>query len=139
MASPQDLHSAACQAQENSYSPYSHARVGAALLTGDGRVFTGANIENSSYGATVCAERTAVVSAAAQGVREIREIVVVTDADPPWPPCGICRQVLMEFAGDPKQLKVHLADRKGIRSSHTLAELLPMAFSPSHLSGKARR
>ncbi|MCC7441749.1 MAG: cytidine deaminase [Bdellovibrionales bacterium] len=128
------LHRAALAAQKNAYSPYSGARIGAALVTGEGLEFSGCNVENSSYGGTVCAERVAVQKAVSEGARRVKEIVIVSDANPPWPPCGFCRQVLMEFAGKPSELRVHLADRKGIRSSHTMAELLPMAFTPSHLS-----
>lgn len=127
------LFEAARKARENSYSPYSGAKIGAALTTRDGSVFSGCNVENSSYGGTVCAERVAVQKAVSEGHREITEITIVSEANPPWPPCGLCRQVLTEFCKNPGQFQVHLADLKGVRSTHTLAELFPAAFTPSHL------
>src|SRR5690348_9517727 len=90
-----ELYEKAIQAQKHSYSPYSGCKVGAALRTRGGEIFSGCNVENSSYGATVCAERVAVQKAVSEcGKIEIMEIMVVTDASPPWPPCGLCRQVM---------------------------------------------
>lgn len=85
-------------ARENSYSPYSKFRVGAALLGDDGKIYTGTNIENASYGATLCAERSAISRAVSEGVTRIVAIAVVSDSDKPTTPCGICRQVIAEFA-----------------------------------------
>ena len=85
------------EALENAYAPFSHFRVGAALLAKDGRVFTGCNVENSSFGATICAERTACTKAVSEGAREFKKIAIASDGGPAWP-CGICRQFLYEFA-----------------------------------------
>ena len=130
----QDLYAAASAAREHSYSPYSRFSVGAALRTRDGQIFAGCNVENSTYGATVCAERVAVQSAvAALGKLEIAEIVVVTDTTPPSPPCGICRQVIAEFG--PSAI-VHATNLKGDVVVTPMAELLPHAFSSQHLKSR---
>jgi cytidine deaminase len=122
---------AACEARERAYAPYSGFRVGAAIKAkGDDRIFAGCNVENASYGATICAERSAVMSLVSQlGRRELELAVVVTEADPPSPPCGICRQVLAEFASG--GLPVYLATPGGIRERTTLDELLPRRFDLS--------
>lgn len=132
-AKTNELYALAKAARLRSYSPYSRHKVGAALRLADGRVFTGCNIENSSYGGTVCAERTAVFKAVSEsdGPISIAEIVVVTDASPPWPPCGLCRQVLSEFSGG--STLVHGANLKSQFVSNTFAELMPNAFTPGHL------
>lgn len=137
------LYEAAKKARENAYSPYSGYKVGAAILdisqSQKGKIFTGCNVENSSYGATVCAERTAIQSAvAAQGSLTIAEIMVVTDATPPWPPCGLCRQVIAEFARD-KEILIHAANLKGEIITTSYDSLMPNAFLPSHLSKKRSR
>jgi cytidine deaminase len=130
-ALPQDLFEAAKNARERSYSPYSGCKVGAAIRTRDGRIFEGCNVENSSYGAAICAERSAVAHAVALGGRiEIAEVLVVTDATPPWPPCGICRQVLAEFGAD---AVIHMTNLRGEARTESLRELFPDAFSPAHL------
>lgn len=121
----------AIEARENSYSPYSRHPVGAALKTADGKIYGGCNIENSSFGGTVCAERTAVWKAVSEGSVLIREIAVVTDSQPPWPPCGLCLQVLSEFAAP--DLIVHLANLKGEVETLPFQKLLPRAFTPSFL------
>lgn len=112
-------------AQEHAHCPYSRYRVGAALETGDGRVFVGSNVENASYGLTICAERAAVVSAVSAGVRNFRRIVIASDSEPPAPPCGACRQVLAEFGSE---LEVESVGPLQTRR-WTLRELLPDAFT----------
>ncbi|MCM2278769.1 MAG: cytidine deaminase [Oligoflexia bacterium] len=131
-AALKDLWKAAATARAHSHSPYSGAKVGAAIRTSDGRIFAGCNVENSSYGGTVCAERGAIQTAvAAQGKIRIAEILVLTDASPAWPPCGLCRQVIAEFAG-PGAL-IHACNPQGEYWSTSLAKLLPNAFTPAHL------
>jgi cytidine deaminase len=124
------LETAARAAQAQAYAPYSHFRVGAALEGEDGRVFAGCNVENASYGLTICAERAAVASAVTQGTRRFRRIVIVSDIDPPAAPCGACRQVLSEFGAD---LPVEGIGRS-TRASWTIRELLPAAFGPGSLA-----
>lgn len=116
---------AARAAREHAHCPYSRYRVGAALETGDGRVFVGSNVENASYGLTICAERAAVVSAVSAGVRNFRRIVIASDSEPPAPPCGACRQVLAEFGSE---LEVESVGPLQTRR-WTLRELLPDAFT----------
>lgn len=111
----------------NSYSPYSKFRVGAALLSGSGKVYTGVNIENVSFGATNCAERTAVFKAVSEGEKEIKAIAIASDSDDLIFPCGICRQVLAEF-GD-ENTKVICSSNNGSYKVFKLGELLPNAFS----------
>jgi cytidine deaminase len=124
------LFEAASRARENSHSPYSGLKVGAALRTSDGRIYSGCNVENSSYGGTICAERTAITKAISeQGKIQIAEILVVTDASPPWPPCGICRQVIAEF-GAPV---VHSTNLRGEILSESFDAIFPRAFTPGHL------
>ena len=123
MADP--LVEAARAAQAQAYCPYSHYRVGAALLAEDGRVFVGCNVENASYGLTVCAERSAVFTAVSSGARRFRRIVVATDSEPPGPPCGACRQVLAEFGAELEVESVGPTQSKRWR----IGELLPDAFS----------
>lgn len=115
---------AARAAQEHAHCPYSRFRVGAALETGDGRVFVGSNVENASYGLTICAERAAVVSAVSAGARNFRRIVIASDSEPPATPCGACRQVLAEFG---LELEVESVGPLQARR-WTLRELLPDAF-----------
>ncbi len=121
---------AARMVQRHAYVPDSNFRVGAALESADGKVFVGCNVENASFGLTMCAERVAVGAAVAAGVRSFRRIVVATDRDPPAPPCGACRQVLAEFGLD---LQV---DGVGPASHQvwTLGELLPRAFTRDQLT-----
>lgn len=127
----QELIAKAIEAKEYAYVPYSHFRVGAALLTESGKVYTGCNIENVSYGATNCAERTAVFKAVSDGEREFKAIVITGEHGDYLPPCGICRQVLSEFGKD--SMKVILANSTEDYKVTTLGELLPGAFSAKNL------
>ncbi|KAH8827619.1 cytidine deaminase-like protein, partial [Flagelloscypha sp. PMI_526] len=155
----QKLIQAAFEAKKGSYSPYSKFPVGAALLTPDGSIIKGANIENASYGGTICAERTALVKAASDGVRKFIGLAVVTNIAEPCSPCGICRQFIREFCsldlpillipGDYDETKGVLVDRlvkpfpflntfPGAGEKHqildtTLGDLLPHSFGPEHL------
>ena len=124
------LISKAKEAMRFSYSPYSHFKVGACLLAADGRMFTGCNIENASYGATNCAERTALFKAVSEGAREFTAIAIAAEKALAWP-CGICRQALNEFAPDLRIIVV-CGDE---RAEATLPELLPHSFGPSNGTG----
>jgi cytidine deaminase len=124
------LVNAARAAQARAYAPYSKFRVGAALETESGEVYTGCNVENASFGLTICAERAAVCAAVAAGAQRFRRAVVVSDADPPAAPCGACRQVLSEFGRD---FRVDAVGPRG-SASWTVAELLPAAFGRDQLS-----
>ena len=116
---------AASYARENAYPPYSGFKVGAALEDAAGRVHTGCNVENASYGLTVCAERVALWKAMSEGVRIFRRIAVVTAADTLTPPCGACRQLLWEFCGN---IEVILGNLRGDSRVIHMADLLPDAF-----------
>jgi cytidine deaminase len=118
------LVAAAVAAKASAYAPYSNFRVGCAIETDDGRVFTGCNVENASYGLTMCAERVAVGAAVAAGAKKFVRIVVATDVDPPSPPCGACRQVLYEFGTEAAVEAVGPNWNRQWR----LSELLPAAF-----------
>jgi cytidine deaminase len=125
---PQKLIAQASEARKRAYAPYSHYKVGAALLGKSGQVYLGCNVENASYGHTICAERTAVLKAVSDGEMEFEAIAIVTRNG--GSPCGACRQVLVEFAPD---LIVYIANKKGEHRTTTLRELLPDSFTPKHL------
>jgi len=125
----QPLIQQAITASQNAYIPYSHYRVGAALQTISGKIFTGCNIENAAYPATICAERTALVKAVSEGYRVFSTMAVVTRDG--GSPCGTCRQMLYEFA---PELKVIIADLDGkVHQELSLSELLAYGFGPTHL------
>ena len=124
------LIAAATAARERAYAPYSSFLVGAALLGEDGLTYPGCNVENASYGLTICAERNALWGAVARGQRRFRAIAIVTDASPPAMPCGACRQVLRELA---PALPIVAANLAGERVETTLVELLPLSFGPDDL------
>ncbi len=120
----QKLYKAAVEARESSYSPYSHFAVGAAVRTADGKIYKGCNIENGSYGLTVCAERNAIFAAVGAGERELTELCVVADTSGPVSPCGACRQVMSEF----KISRIILTNLKGDVKEMSLEEILPYGF-----------
>jgi cytidine deaminase len=124
------LITAASQARENAHAPFSKFKVGAALEDDGGRVHTGCNVENATYGLTVCAERVAVFKAISEGVRSFRRIAVVADTDKLTPPCGPCRQILWEFCGD---IEVILANPRGKTETLRLRDLFPRPFDASFL------
>ena len=126
------LEARAATAQRKAYAPYSKFRVGAAVKM-SGQVFEGANVENASYGLTICAERVAVFAAALAGAHRLEAIAVCSDASPPSSPCGACRQVLLEFAPDPAAVTVTAINSLGERRAWTLAELIPDGFSGREL------
>jgi cytidine deaminase len=124
------LQGAALAARENAHAPYSKFRVGAALEDASGRVHTGCNIENASYGLTLCAERVAVFKAISEGAREFRRIAIAADTDSLTPPCGACRQILWEFCGD---IEIVMLNPRGKTEALRLKELFPRAFDASFL------
>lgn len=125
------LRRAAFAVLEHAYAPYSRFRIGAALLCGDGTVVSGCNVENAAFPAGLCAERNALAAAVALGHREFRALVVASEADEPTPPCGVCRQSLVEFA---PELEITSVTRSGARTRWSLRELQPQPFSPSSLT-----
>jgi len=132
-----ELIDAARTARGKSYSPYSHFQVGAAILTKDGKIFTGCNIESSSFSPTNCAERTAVFKAVSEGIREFTAIAIVgAFENRPLTfvaPCGVCRQVLREFC-DPDTFQILLAQEDYLTRSYSLEELLPEGFGPENFA-----
>lgn len=130
MSEYDSLISAAKDARLNAHAPYSNFRVGAALRAASGRVFGGCNVENSTYGLTVCAERVAIFKAMSEGERGFDAISVVTDTDTLTPPCGACRQLIWEFCGD---VPVILANLKGKTETIRMRDLFPKPFDSSSL------
>ena len=116
---------AAREARQRAFAPYSTFKVGAALEAADGTIITGCNIENSTYGLTVCAERVAVFKAVSEGRRTFKRIAVVADTQAPTPPCGPCRQILWEFCGDIEVILANLTDETG---RYQMKDLLPLPF-----------
>jgi cytidine deaminase len=125
-----ELRDAAFAALEQAYAPYSSFRVGAAILADDGSLGVGGNVENASFPAGMCAERVAVGALATRGLRRFDLLVIATEADSPTPPCGLCRQVLAEFA---PALPIISVTRSGEAARWSLADLLPSPFTPSFL------
>ena len=126
-----ELFEKAARARTHSYSPYSAYAVGAAVRLKNGRIYSGCNVENSTYGATTCAEQIAIYKAVSEeGKIEIADVLVITESDPPASPCGICRQVIAEFG---LGAEVHCFNPEGKVRSHKLSDLLPDAFTPAHL------
>jgi len=124
------LQAAALAVRENAHAPYSKFRVGAALEDVGGRVHTGCNVENATYGLTLCAERVAVFKAISEGAREFRRIAIAADTDTLTPPCGACRQILWEFCGD---IEMVLLNPRGKSEALRLKDLFPRAFDASFL------
>ena len=118
------------QARENAFAAFSNFKVGAAVETASGKIYAGCNVENASYGLTVCAERVAIWKAISEGEREFKQIVVVADTDELTPPCGACRQILWEFCGD---VPITLANLKGTSETVKMRDLLPRAFGRDFL------
>ena len=118
------------EVREKAYAPYSKFRVGAAVRTKGGKIFTGCNVESASYGLTVCAERVAIWKAVSEGEKEFVEIAVVADTQELTPPCGVCRQIIWEFCGD---VPVIFANLKGDVETVQMKELLPRAFDTKFL------
>jgi cytidine deaminase len=124
------LISAALQARENAHAPFSKFKVGAAVEDGTGRIHTGCNVENATYGLTLCAERVAVFKAISEGARGFKRVAVVADTDTLTPPCGACRQILWEFCGD---VEIVLANLSGKSETLRLGELFPRPFDSSFI------
>ena len=125
MSGSDKLVAAARRARRNAHASFSGFKVGAALETADGTIVTGCNVENATYGLTICAERVAMFKALSDGHRKFRRVAVVADTDAPTPPCGACRQILWEFGGD---LEVILANLRREKGRHRLKDLLPLPF-----------
>jgi cytidine deaminase len=121
---------AALAARAHAHAPFSNFRVGAAVEDSEGRIHTGCNVENATYGLTVCAERVAVWKAISEGVRKFRRVAVAADTDVLTPPCGACRQILWEFCGD---VEIALVNPRGKVETHQLKELFPRPFDGSFL------
>ena len=130
MAGSDKLVAAARAAREHAVADFSGFKVGAALETSDGRIITGCNVENASYGLTICAERVAIFKALSEGHRSFTQIVVVADTGSPTPPCGACRQIIWEFCGD---IPVTLANLETVTHTLQMKDLLPLPFDKGNL------
>ena len=124
------LREKAKEASANAYSPYSKALVGSAIVMSDGSIYTGCNIENASYGGTICAERVAILKAVSEKKMQIEKVYVYTKEG--WPPCGMCRQVMSEFASS--TMEVIIGDVAGKETSMKFKDLMPLSFTPDHLN-----
>lgn len=129
-ASNDPLLAAALTARENAFAPFSKFKVGAAVQGLDGRIHTGCNVENATYGLTVCAERVAVFKGVSEGARRFKRVAVAADTEKLTPPCGACRQILWEFCGD---VEIVLVNPKGKIESYRLKDLFPKPFDVSYL------
>lgn len=127
---PDELIGAAQAVRERAFAPYSHFKVGAAVRTKSGRIYTGCNVESASFGLTVCAERVAIWKAVSEGETDLIEIAIVTDTEMLTPPCGACRQIIWEFCGD---VPITLANCSGGKDTVTSKEMLPRAFDTKFL------
>src|SRR5215831_15315537 len=127
---PDPLLQAALDARENAFAPFSKFKVGAALEGIDGRIHTGCNVENATYGLTMCAERVAVFKAVSEGARRFKRVAVAADTDKLTPPCGACRQILWEFCGD---IELVLVNPRGKSETYRMKDLLPKPFDVSYL------
>jgi|SRR5687768_17461795 len=125
-----ELIEAARRVRERAYAPYSNFKVGAAVRTKSGKIYTGCNVESASYGLTVCAERVAVWKAVSEGEKEFTDIAVVADTEELTPPCGVCRQIIWEFGGD---IPITFANLHGKTETVKISELLPRAFDTKFL------
>ena len=124
------LRQKAIEVSAHAYSPYSKAQVGSAILMSDGSIYTGCNVENASYGGTICAERTAIVKAISENKRGIEKVYVYTSEG--WPPCGMCRQIMSEFAT--KNMEVIMGNAAGGETVMKFKDLMPLSFTPDHLT-----
>jgi cytidine deaminase len=127
---PEGLLAAALAAREHAFARYSNFKVGAALEDADGRIHTGCNVENATYGLTVCAERVAIFKAISEGVRKFRRVAIAADTDTLTPPCGACRQILWEFCGD---IEIVLVNPRGKTETYQMKDLFPKPFDVSFL------
>lgn len=127
-----NLRDAAKEASTHAYSPYSKACVGSAILTTDNKIYSGCNVENSSYGGTVCAERVAIFKAVSEGPMSLKQVYVYSKDG--WPPCGMCRQVISEFAT--ADLEIIIGNEKGHETKMKFSDLMPLSFTPDKLLGK---
>lgn len=124
------LREMALQASQKAYSPYSKVQVGSAIETSDGSIYTGCNIENASYGGTICAERVAIFKAVSEKKMKITKVYVYTKEG--WPPCGLCRQVMSEFAA--LDLEIIIGNEAGNETKIKFKDLMPLSFTPDHLA-----